>query len=65
MIVVKFTGSTIISAVACLVAAYYVFNAEYPQGCDWHQQKQLYVPRAYSTWKDPAWKDWSNSVNRC
>jgi hypothetical protein len=30
MIVVKFTGSTIISAAACLVAAYYVFNAEYP-----------------------------------
>ena len=65
MIVVKFTGSTIISAAACLVAAYYVFNAEYPQGSNWHRQKQLYVPRAYSAWKDSAWKDWSNSVNRC
>ena len=32
MVVVKFRGTTIISAVTCLLAAYYVFNAEYPKG---------------------------------
>jgi hypothetical protein len=31
-VVVKLSGSTLISAVTCLLAAYYVFNAEYPKG---------------------------------
>jgi hypothetical protein len=38
---------------ACLLAAYFVFNAEYCNGL-------VNIPRAYS-----AGKDWSNSANRC
>jgi hypothetical protein len=51
--VVKLRGSTIISTLTCLLAAYYIFNAEYRNGFG-------NVPRAYF-----AGKDWSNSANRC
>ena len=42
MVVVKFKTSTIVSAVTCLIAAYYVFNAEYPKGETGHS-KNIYM----------------------
>ena len=42
MIVVKFRKMSILNAVICLLASYYAFNAQYPQGTTGHS-KNIFV----------------------
>ena len=42
MVVIKFRSTNIINAVVCLMASYYVFNAEYPKDQTGHS-KNIYM----------------------
>ena len=42
MVVVKFRSINMVNALICLLAAYYVFNAEYPKGHTGHN-KNIYI----------------------